>query len=53
LVGRTSNAFNKDNNILSTPPARRSGTTHYDLYDKTECIDQAVAKLNAFYGENL
>jgi hypothetical protein len=32
---------------------RRAGATHYDLYDKLDCVDQAVAKLKAFYGENL
>ncbi|MCC7253922.1 MAG: alpha/beta hydrolase [Hyphomicrobium sp.] len=30
-----------------------TGATHYDLYDKPDCVDQAVAKLMAFYGENL
>ncbi|HMN70476.1 MAG TPA: alpha/beta hydrolase [Rhodoblastus sp.] len=29
------------------------GATHYDMYDKPECVDQAVARLKAFYGENL
>jgi len=29
------------------------GATHYDLYDKPECVDQAIAKLKEFYGENL
>jgi hypothetical protein len=33
--------------------SHRSGATHYDLYDKPECVDQAVAKLKAFYGEDL
>lgn len=32
---------------------RRAGATHYDLYDKLDCVDQAVPKLKAFYGENL
>jgi fermentation-respiration switch protein FrsA (DUF1100 family) len=44
--------FNKarsaNKNILVVP-----GATHYDLYDKPDCVDQAVAKLKAFYGENL
>lgn len=35
-------------NILVVP-----GATHYDLYDKPECVNQAVAKLKEFYGENL
>ncbi len=35
-------------NILVVP-----GATHYDLYDKPDCVDRAVAKLNEFYGENL
>jgi hypothetical protein len=29
------------------------GATHYDLYDKPECVDKAVSKLKAFYGEDL
>lgn len=29
------------------------GATHYDMYDKPECVDQAVARLKAFYAENL
>lgn len=29
------------------------GATHYDMYDKPECVNQAVAKLEAFFGENL
>jgi fermentation-respiration switch protein FrsA (DUF1100 family) len=27
------------------------GATHYDMYDKPDCVDQAVAKLREFYGE--
>jgi uncharacterized protein len=27
--------------------------THYDLYDKPDCVDQAVAQLKAFYGRAL
>lgn len=41
-------ARSEKKNILVVP-----GATHYDLYDKPECVDQAVAKLRAFYGENL
>ncbi len=29
------------------------GATHYDMYDKPDCVDQAIAKLKTFYGENL
>lgn len=29
------------------------GATHYDLYDKPEAVEQAVAKLKDFYGDNL
>lgn len=29
------------------------GATHYDLYDKPDCVDQAVATFKEFYGENL
>ncbi|MFT3966289.1 MAG: alpha/beta hydrolase [Sphingobium sp.] len=29
------------------------GATHYDLYDKPECVDQALVKLKGFYAENL
>ncbi|WP_445504907.1 alpha/beta hydrolase [Microvirga sp. G4-2] len=29
------------------------GATHYDMYDKSDCVDQAVAKLKEFYAENL
>ncbi|MCZ0737963.1 alpha/beta hydrolase [Phreatobacter sp. AB_2022a] len=29
------------------------GATHYDLYDKPDCVDQAMARLAVFYGENL
>lgn len=29
------------------------GASHYDLYDRSPYVDQAVAKLAAFYGENL
>jgi len=29
------------------------GATHYDLYDKPDCVDQAVEKLKVFYSENL
>lgn len=29
------------------------GATHYDLYDKPDCVDQAIARLKEFYGENL
>ncbi|MGC4251078.1 MAG: alpha/beta hydrolase [Sphingobium sp.] len=29
------------------------GATHYDMYDKPDCVDQAVARLKTFYGENL
>lgn len=35
-------------NILVVP-----GATHYDLYDKPACVDQAVARLAGFFGENL
>lgn len=30
-----------------------SGATHYDMYDKPECVDQALATLTVFYGEHL
>ena len=29
------------------------GASHYDLYDRPEYVDQAIAKLRTFYGENL
>lgn len=29
------------------------GATPYDGYDKPECVDQVVAKLGTFFGENL
>jgi fermentation-respiration switch protein FrsA (DUF1100 family) len=29
------------------------GATHYDLYDKPDCVDQAMEKLKAFYAANL
>lgn len=29
------------------------GATHYDMYDKPECVDQSIAKLEKFFGENL
>jgi fermentation-respiration switch protein FrsA (DUF1100 family) len=29
------------------------GASHYDLYDRPQYVDQAVAKLEAFYKENL
>ncbi|CEJ12862.1 hypothetical protein BN1110_03166 [bacterium YEK0313] len=29
------------------------GATHYDLYDKPDCVDQAMARLAVFHGENL
>lgn len=29
------------------------GASHYDLYDRAEYVDQAVAKLGTFYAENL
>lgn len=29
------------------------GATHYDMYDKPDCVNQAVAKLEAGYHENL
>lgn len=35
-------------NILVVP-----GATHYDLYDKPDCVEQAVVRLEAFYGEHL
>ncbi len=35
-------------NILVVP-----GATHYDLYDQPEAVNQAVAKLKDFFGENL
>lgn len=41
-------ARSEKKNILVVP-----GATHYDLYDKPDCVEQAVAKLEAFYGENL
>ncbi|MFT4148653.1 MAG: alpha/beta hydrolase [Paracoccaceae bacterium] len=44
--------FNKarsDNKNIFVVP----GATHYDLYDKPEAVDQAVAKLKDFFGENL
>ena len=41
-------ATSKVKNILVVP-----GATHYDLYDKPECVDQAVTRLKAFFGENL
>lgn len=41
-------ARSEKKNILVVP-----GATHYDLYDKPDCVEQAVAKLRAFYGENL
>lgn len=41
-------AASKVKNILVVP-----GATHYDLYDKPDCVDQAVARLKEFYGENL
>lgn len=41
-------ARSEKKNIFVVP-----GATHYDLYDKPECVDRAVAKLKAFYGENL
>lgn len=41
-------AASKVKNILVVPEA-----THYDLYDKPEYLDQVVAKLKEFYGENL
>ncbi|MGV6873828.1 alpha/beta hydrolase [Pseudochelatococcus sp. B33] len=41
-------ARSKKKSILIVP-----GATHYDMYDKPDCVDQAVAKLKEFYGENL
>ncbi|MFT4012347.1 MAG: alpha/beta hydrolase [Paracoccus sp. (in: a-proteobacteria)] len=41
-------AASKVKNILVVPNA-----THYDLYDKPECVDQAVARLKEFFRENL
>lgn len=41
-------ARSEKKNLLVVP-----GATHYDLYDKPACVDQAVAKLETFYGENL
>lgn len=41
-------AASKVKNILIVP-----GATHYDLYDQPEAVNQAVAKLKEFYGENL
>ncbi|MFT3688372.1 alpha/beta hydrolase [Paenirhodobacter sp.] len=35
-------------NILVVP-----GATHYDLYDKPDCVDQAVARLKDFFGAAL
>jgi uncharacterized protein len=29
------------------------GASHYDLYDKPECVEQAVGKLGPFFKENL
>ncbi|MEA4837506.1 MAG: alpha/beta hydrolase [Rhodospirillaceae bacterium] len=29
------------------------GATHYDMYDKPDCVDQAIARLKEFYGECL
>ncbi|WP_433705337.1 hypothetical protein [Paraburkholderia sacchari] len=28
------------------------GASHYDLYDKPECVEQAMAKLGPFFTEN-
>lgn len=41
-------ARSQKKNILVVP-----GATHYDLYDKPDCVDQAVARLKTFYDENL
>lgn len=30
-----------------------SGATHYDMYDKPECVDQAVERLTSFWKQNL
>lgn len=40
-------ARSEKKNILVVP-----GATHCDLYDKPDCVNQAVAKLREFYGEN-
>jgi fermentation-respiration switch protein FrsA (DUF1100 family) len=29
------------------------GASHYDLYDKPECVEQAMTKLGPFFKENL
>lgn len=29
------------------------GATHYDMYDKPDCVDQSIARLKDFFGENL
>ncbi|GGA60155.1 alpha/beta hydrolase [Pelagibacterium lentulum] len=41
-------ARSEKKNILVVPEA-----THYDLYDKPDCVDEAMKKLEVFYGENL
>ncbi len=41
-------AASKVKNILVV-----AGATHYDLYDKPDCVDRAMEKLKTFYGENL
>lgn len=41
-------ARSEEKNILVVP-----GTSRDDLYDKPDCVDQAAARLKAFYGENL
>lgn len=41
-------ARSEKKNIFVVP-----GATHYDMYDKPECVEQAVARLKDFFGENL
>jgi fermentation-respiration switch protein FrsA (DUF1100 family) len=41
-------AQSEKKSILVVPSA-----THYDLYDRPEAVDQAVAQLKEFYAENL
>ncbi len=51
-------SFKEGNNLFAKITSEKDlmvvdGASHYDLYDKPECVDQAVEKLTAFYGKNL